>query len=639
MNWACAFPVGHATPTGFGLGHQGKPYAPTPVKSLRLRGHHRLRESSETTRLFLVALSARQPGPAETIQTSTDTQRMFSLLAKVRIGFGLALLALAIISVVSYWSTSRFVELVRLRRQTYAGLYSLDATLSIMKDAETGQRGYLLTSDEKYLGPYASAVTALDAELKQLRATYADSPKRREHLDALEALCAAKRAELAETIQLRQNLGLEAALEVVRSDKGIRIMDKLRAEVGAIRADALEALAQRDQMVATAADITLYTVTLGSAVAIVIVILAFVAITRDVVGRRRAEDALRQSHQDLALRVDERTAELQQANETMRGEIAERKAAQAAQQKSEKLVIAASAKLGEVNRDLVLKSQENEMFVYSVSHDLRSPLVNLQGFSQELASVTHHVRDILSQPELPLQLRERGLALVDNDMTQSIGFIQSAVLRLSRIIDALLRLSRAGRVEYESKLVDVESTVGAILASVAGTIDEKGAQITVASLPAIWGDPTAVEQIFANLISNALNYLDPKRSGTIEIGCTDFEHALSSDDGRDFHTYYVRDNGLGIPEAYRGKLFQAFQRLHPLAAKGEGIGLTLIRRMVERHGGKIWCESVAGEGSTFFVTLPARTTGKENTQIEELSEKERGYENDCTATGYLARGR
>jgi signal transduction histidine kinase len=563
---------------------------------------------------------------------------MFSLLAKVRIGFGLALLALAIISVVSYSSTSRFVELVRLRRLTYTGLSSLDATLSIMKDAETGQRGYLLTGDEKYLGPYASAIAELDGELKKLRATYADDPKGREHIEVLEALCADKRAELAETIQLRHDVGLEAALEVVRSDKGIRIMDKVRVEVGAIRTDALEALARRDQTVATAANVTLYTVTLGSAFANVIVLFALVVITRDVAGRRRAEDALWQSHQDLALRVEERTAELQQANETMRGEIAERKAAQAAQQESEKLVIAASAKLGEVNRDLVLKSQENEIFVYSVSHDLRSPLVNLQGFSQELASVTHHVRDILSQPELPVPLRERGLALVDNDMMQSIGFIQTAVLRLSRIIDALLRLSRAGRVEYEWQIVDVERTVGAVIASASGTIDEKSAQITVASLPAIWGDPTAVEQIFANLIANALNYLDPQRSGTIEIGCTDFEDALSSDDGRDFHTYYVRDNGLGIPEAYRGKLFQAFQRLNPQAAKGEGIGLTLIRRMVERHGGKIWCESVAGEGSTFFVTLPARATGKENTQIEELSEKEGSYENDRTGTGCLARG-
>ena len=83
---------------------------------------------------------------------------------------------------------------------------------------------------------------------------------------------------------------------------------------------------------------------------------------------------------------------------------------------------------------------------------------------------------------------------------------------------------------------------------------------------------------------------------------------MSPDAECDFHTYYVRDNGLGIPEAHRGKLFQPFQRLHPNVATGEGIGLTLIRRMVERHGGEIWVESIEGEGSTFFVKLPARTT-------------------------------
>jgi signal transduction histidine kinase len=118
----------------------------------------------------------------------------------------------------------------------------------------------------------------------------------------------------------------------------------------------------------------------------------------------------------------------------------------------------------------------------------------------------------------------------------------------------------------------------------------------------VWGDPTALEQIFANLIGNAVNYLDSSRPGCIEVNVVpkppvEFE---------DMVVFAVKDNGLGIPEAYQSKVFGVFQRLHPNAAPGEGIGLPLVRRMVERHGGKIWLESKDGEGTTFFIALPAK---------------------------------
>lgn len=328
-----------------------------------------------------------------------------------------------------------------------------------------------------------------------------------------------------------------------------------------------------------------------------------VVVFRDISERKRIEDEIRGLNEQLEQRVVERTAAL-----------------------------------AESNRELSQKNQENEMFVYSVSHDLRSPLVNLQGFSQELATVCGDMRDIFSTEELPSNVQERGLALVDKEMAESIRFIQTSVMRLSGIIDALLRLSRVGRIEYQWQQVDVQALIATVTTSMASTIDEKGAEITVAQLPTAWGDPTAVEQVFANLIGNALNYLDPTRPGTIEIGSSG-DGTCGSDGEQAYHTYYVRDNGLGIPEAYRAKIFQAFQRLHPGAAKGEGIGLSLIRRIVERHGGRIWFESVAGEGTTFFVTFLARAAGQRPTAFKKTSEKERGYEDERTAVNCLAGGR
>jgi signal transduction histidine kinase len=244
------------------------------------------------------------------------------------------------------------------------------------------------------------------------------------------------------------------------------------------------------------------------------------------------------------------------------------------------------------------------MFVYSVSHDLRSPLVNLEGFGKELSLACQEIRAILADKALPPTLQRRGLTLLDGDVAESIRFIQTGVLRLSNIIDALLRLSRAGRVEYQQQQVDVHALVRRIVESMSGTITERGATVTVKDLPPVWGDATAVEQIFANLIGNALNYLDPKRPGLVEVGCTDDVEANGHGRHSNWHTYYVKDYGLGIPQAYKAKVFQAFQRLHPGVAKGEGMGLTVVHRIVERHGGRIWFESTEGAGTTFFVTLP-----------------------------------
>ncbi|MEX0713443.1 MAG: response regulator [Pirellulales bacterium] len=269
----------------------------------------------------------------------------------------------------------------------------------------------------------------------------------------------------------------------------------------------------------------------------------------------------------------------------------------------ERRVVERTAQLAEANRNLEQKSRENEMFVYSVSHDLRSPLVNLQGFSKELAAVCQEIKGILAEDDLPPAAKERGLALLDRECAENIRFIQTAVSRLSSIIDALLRLSRAGRVEYQCQTVDVHRVVARIIDSMSATATERSARITLYDLPPAWGDPTAIEQVFANLIGNALNYLDPERPGVIEIGYD--QSVLESHAQADCETYYVRDNGLGIREEYQSKMFQAFKRLHPEMAKGEGMGLAIVRRVVERHSGKIWVESTVGVGSTFYVVLPS----------------------------------
>jgi signal transduction histidine kinase len=267
-------------------------------------------------------------------------------------------------------------------------------------------------------------------------------------------------------------------------------------------------------------------------------------------------------------------------------------------QELESRVASRTAELKAANADLLEKNQENEMFVYSVSHDLRSPLVNLQGFSQELTSVTHQLREVLGEAKLPELFASQTSELIDNDMHRCIRFIQTSVTRLSGIIDSLLQLSRAGRVEYTPQAVELGEIVTRVLEAMSATIYDRGVSIQVNSLPIAWGDPVALEQIFANLIGNSINYLDAKRPGKIEVGT--FRDSTTDSSA----VFYVKDNGLGIPAAYHAKVFQALKRLHPEVAKGEGIGLALVKRIIERHGGNIWFESTPNVGTTFFFRLP-----------------------------------
>jgi signal transduction histidine kinase len=268
-----------------------------------------------------------------------------------------------------------------------------------------------------------------------------------------------------------------------------------------------------------------------------------------------------------------------------------------------------AAELARVNHDLGAKTQENETFVYSVSHDLRSPLVNLQGFSRELSHACDDLKRLATTAEgIPDNLRRQIVSVLDGDVRESVDFIQTAVTRSANIIDALLRLSRAGRVEYNWATVPVRPIVQRIVQAMQSTIRQHGAEVVVADeLPDAFGDPTAIEQILGNLIGNAVNYLDPRRPGRIEIGTVPADSTATegSTPEHPLRTYYVRDNGVGIPAAYVSKVFVAFQRLHGQMAPGEGIGLALVRRMVDRHGGKVWVESAEGQGSTFYVALPA----------------------------------
>ena len=266
-------------------------------------------------------------------------------------------------------------------------------------------------------------------------------------------------------------------------------------------------------------------------------------------------------------------------------------------------------------RSLIQRNRENETFVYSVSHDLRSPLVNLMGFSQELEVDCARLRETLAANDPATKIGDTPRRILETDIPESIHYIRSAVTRVSAIIDALLRLSRSGRVEYHFRMVELDDVVVRIVESLRSSIQERDVRVVIGKdLAAVWGDPVAVEQVFANLIANAVNYLDPSRPGIVEIGRA---KERETSQAAPLLVYYVKDNGLGISETGQTKLFLPFQRFHAETTRGEGIGLALTRRIIQRHGGKIWAESSIDAGSTFFVSFPAEPPSKSKASSKE----------------------
>ena len=278
-------------------------------------------------------------------------------------------------------------------------------------------------------------------------------------------------------------------------------------------------------------------------------------------------------------------------------DISERKRAEAELAEVRRLLELRLRELDRTNRELAAKNEEIEAFVYIVSHDLRGPLVNLQGFCRELEMSCRELREQASAMASVALAGNRMQSILEEDIPDSLRFIHAGTTKLSRLLNALLEVSRTGRQVYKLEEVDLHAVARSTLDTLRLTIDAAGARISLQPLPTVSGDSTALGQVFANLIGNAVKYLDPGRPGRIEIGGELRPAGVHC---------WVRDNGVGLPGTSKDRLFQVFQRFHPKLAEGDGIGLALVRRIVERHGGKVWAEGEEGVGTAFHFTLPDR---------------------------------
>ncbi|MBW2644866.1 MAG: PAS domain S-box protein [Deltaproteobacteria bacterium] len=256
----------------------------------------------------------------------------------------------------------------------------------------------------------------------------------------------------------------------------------------------------------------------------------------------------------------------------------------------------AEEKLQQYAAELEQMNEEVKSFAYIVSHDLRAPLVNLKGFSEELTYSLKEGKGLLDKYIAHIDEKDTAqfATIFDQDVPEAIGFIGSSVDRMDRLINAILKLSRIGRRDLAPVPINMDELVQPILKSLTHQVGQHKGKITVGALPEVVVDKTAMEQIMGNLLDNAVKYLDPGRPGKIEI---------SAEKGDEETIFHVRDNGRGIEQKDMHKVFEIFRRAGKDDVQGEGMGLAYVRTLIRRHGGRIWCESEPDVGTTFSFTL------------------------------------
>lgn len=440
-----------------------------------------------------------------------------------------------------------------------------------IRRAESAARGYLLTSSPQFLAEHDTAVAGILPDVDKLIKLTSDNPVQVEFTNKLRPAVESRLAEFAKAIDYAKRNDTAGGVAMLR-DAGAGASVKIIGETTAgMRAEEDRLFALRTKTADRTQQMASLVTIIGSALVVALAGISIFLVRRSAGARDEAEAQLRDNNLNLEATVQERTADLREAND------------------------------------------ELQRFSYIVSHDLRSPLVNIMGFTSELEELRGDIfRRIatLSNTEPAMsdasdEPPEPTLAGPDQqlsqDFTEALGFIKSSIAKMDRLISAILNLTREGRREFKPVKIDARELIESIASTVAHQAAETETQIRIEPLPDIVSDRLALEQIFSNLIDNALKYLKPGVPGDIHVkGRTKMGFAI----------FEIIDNGRGIDPKDHQRIFDLFRRAGTQDRPGQGIGLAHVRALVRRLGGTMSVSSELGNGSNFTVTLPARWTGQ-----------------------------
>ena len=469
-------------------------------------------------------------------------------------GVSTALATMIFIGALTFRTIARSRDDIGWVTHTHLVLEALDALSANVTDAETGQRGFLLTGQEPYLRPYNDALNHVQESTRALRDLTSDNPVQQSNLNRLEPVVALKLAELQARIDIRKRDGLDAAAKAVRDGSGRLHMDQIRAVIAEMKDEEQRLLTARSQEASVSSSRAARVIVIGNLLALFFLLLAGAVIFQEMGQRRRAEEEVRNLNADLERRVADRTAEL-----------------------------------AERAKDLTRSNSELQQFAYVASHDLQEPLRMVASFTQLLA--------------------KRYSDKLDDDAREFINYAVDGAKRMQTLISDLLSYSRVGTQGKAFELVHCDAVLDRVLKSLKIAIEDNGAVIAREPLPAVSGDSIQLSQLFQNLLTNAIKFHGEKPP-LVQI---------SAKKNGSTWKLSVRDNGIGISPDHADRIFVIFQRLHTKTEyPGTGIGLAICKKIVERHGGRIWVEASPGGGSTFFFTIPVA----QNQKNQEVQERE-----------------
>ncbi len=243
------------------------------------------------------------------------------------------------------------------------------------------------------------------------------------------------------------------------------------------------------------------------------------------------------------------------------------------------------------------KNRELQNVVYVASHDLRSPLVTINGFSEELGILCGEIENILESGNVGEDVKSKIIPLLKEGIPEDLRFITAGADKMQMLIGGLLQISRVGTVAVDMAVLDMNALLESICEAMQYDFASNDISVTIRDLPTSFGDVNMINQVFSNLIDNAVKY---------RKGCGEDKIVVSGWVESGNSVYCVEDNGIGISADNQLKIFEIFHRLDPHGSvAGEGIGLTIISRILDRHHGKIWVESESGKGSRFFISIPS----------------------------------
>jgi signal transduction histidine kinase len=481
----------------------------------------------------------------------------------------LALLVVGFVALIGTIAASvtlsdRNQEAFDLANNTQSLLSDIAAAMQSLEDAETGQRGFLLTERETYLEPYNAAAANLPRQLDALVAETAGSPIANEARDFHDKGMA-KLNELATTIALYRSSGRADAIGEVLTDRGRIAMEQARLDAARMRHAEETQLTARLKTARRLGGLLVWAQAATVALVVAIAMMTAIGLSQNIAELRHAQETLSATNANLEDMVALRTRALSQANE------------------------------------------EIQKFAYIVSHDLRAPLVNIMGFTTELETAARIVgryvdrRRKAEDSDVPPDV----IDAIGADVPEAFAFIKTSTAKMDRLIGAILKLSREGRRVLSPEPLAMEPLLDNIRADLRHKLIEKNAEIVIETVPNLIADRLAIEQVFGNLLDNAVKYLAPGRPGMIVVR------------GRvkpPFAIYEVEDNGRGIAAGDKERVFELFRRSGEQNVPGEGIGLAYVRQLIYRLGGEIELESEFGKRTIFRLSLPMVGTKSQREQ-------------------------